>query len=95
MYRLILIYSAGNTGFWIGVNDKMTSNTFVDTEGNAVTFFNWRNDQPNDPGSSQNCVVVFPNDDYEWQDKACSESHRRQALCSINIDLPTEPSVYR
>ncbi|KAK3084937.1 hypothetical protein FSP39_021693, partial [Pinctada imbricata] len=78
--------SGGSDGFWIGIDDIVEENTFVDTLGNTITYNNFdaATNQPNG-GAAQNCVGVFPEESFTWQDKACTDTF--QALCSLNIEL--------
>ncbi|KAK3084736.1 hypothetical protein FSP39_018156, partial [Pinctada imbricata] len=62
-------------GFWIGIDDIEEENTFVDTLGNTITYnnFDGATSQPNG-GAAQNCVGVFPEESFTWQDKACTDT---------------------
>ncbi|XP_064113021.1 neurocan core protein-like isoform X2 [Macrobrachium nipponense] len=67
----------GNSGFWIGLNDRATENSFkwcvdnsaVEDNGN---YSSWAVGQPND-NNGQDCVVIYSDD--TWNDDECYSDH--------------------
>ncbi|XP_046361552.1 lectin BRA-3-like isoform X1 [Haliotis rufescens] len=74
---------------WFGMNDLAIEGSFVWTDGNDVTWFNWRNEQPNGD-DDQNCTAI--DERYEWQDKECEELY--YYVCQITSNSEPVPNVY-
>ncbi|XP_064113637.1 hepatic lectin-like [Macrobrachium nipponense] len=66
----------GSGGFWIGLNDRATENSFkwsvdnsaVEDNGNYSSWADW---QPNDY-NGQDCVAMYS--DGKWKDEECTWS---------------------
>ena len=65
----------GETRFWIGFNDKNQENQFVsESTGRPIGISNWSTGQPdnyNHSSSDEDCVEVWINDNYKWNDAQC------------------------
>jgi len=62
----------GTTGAWIGLTDFLDEGTFSWVDGTAVSFTNWRNNQPNNGNNNQHCAWIRP--DGEWDDVTCKKT---------------------
>ena len=61
----------GDTGAWIGLTDFMAEGTFVWVDGTALSYTNWRPNQPNNGGDTQHCTWIRP--DGGWDDVICTK----------------------
>ena len=59
----------GATGAYIGLTDFLDEGTFAWVDKAAVSFTNWRPNQPNNGNSNQHCVWIRP--DAMWDDITC------------------------
>ncbi|XP_052099867.1 uncharacterized protein LOC127734182 isoform X2 [Mytilus californianus] len=66
----IKLYGSVN-GYFIGVNDKLTENVFMNYEDELQNWTNWDNGKP-DGNTLQNCVKLFPYFVYKWDDDDCT-----------------------
>ena len=64
-------------GSWLGVTDTKTEGTWLDDEGDPLTFENWRKGEPNDYGKGEDCAVIY--DGGDWNDEPCT--HDRRFAC--------------
>ena len=49
----------GITQFWIGIRDVQTEDTFrYDSNGEQITWNNWKQGQPNNAGGGEDCTSV-------------------------------------
>merc|ERR1711909_111717 len=62
----------GDTGAWIGLADFLDEGVFSWVDGTAVSFTNWRNNQPNNGNNNQHCTWIRP--DGEWDDVTCKRT---------------------
>ncbi|XP_076343766.1 macrophage mannose receptor 1-like [Tachypleus tridentatus] len=65
--------------YWIGVNDKMTTDTYMFLDGTEVTQFFWTTSHVSD--GVQSCVAMDREEDFKWVELSCTEEHR--AVCQI------------
>ena len=76
--------ACGSTGAgprtWIGLNDKVTEDTFTNVDGSSATAYtNWQgNDNPNN-WFDEDCVETNYQGRGEWNDVDCG--HRRPYVC--------------
>jgi len=59
----------GSTGAWIGLTDFLDEGTFSWVDGTALSYENFRNNQPNNGGNNQHCTWIRP--DGGWDDVIC------------------------
>jgi hypothetical protein len=59
----------GSSRFWTGGNDREDEGTFVWSDGEPLTYTDWRSGEPNDYGSGEDCLVI--NDGGTWNDGTC------------------------
>ncbi|KAK3099537.1 hypothetical protein FSP39_005990 [Pinctada imbricata] len=75
----ITLMTAGQNGFYTNGNDQGSEGTYQWTDSGVATtikYFNWHQGQPNDVGSSQDCILMqYPDDGYKWGDVNCDEKH--------------------
>ncbi|XP_013784450.2 macrophage mannose receptor 1-like isoform X2 [Limulus polyphemus] len=64
---------------WIGVNDKMTTDTYMFLDGTEVTEFFWTPSHMSD--GVQSCVAMDRDQGYDWVELPCTEEHF--AVCQI------------
>ncbi|XP_072484095.1 mannose-binding protein C [Notamacropus eugenii] len=57
---------------FLGITDKVQEGKFVYMTGERVTYTNWRENEPNNSGSGEDCVTL--NDDGSWNDISCTTS---------------------
>ncbi|XP_071849537.1 alpha-N-acetylgalactosamine-specific lectin-like [Apostichopus japonicus] len=75
----------GDTGLWLGYNDKKVEGTFVDGEGVAPKFTFWDSDEPNDR-EGEDCVGMWNTDANQdngsWNDFPCENQYA--FVCKIS-----------
>merc|ERR1712215_298458 len=59
----------GSTGGWIGLADFLDEGQFAWLDKTAVSYTNWRVNQPNNSNNNQHCVWIRT--DGEWDDVTC------------------------
>jgi len=64
----------GATGAYIGLSDFLDEGVFAWVDGTAVSFTNWRPNQPNNANSNQHCVWIRP--DAGWDDVTCKKTEQ-------------------
>lgn len=64
---------------WIGINDRMTENTFETVRGDAATYLPWSSGEPNNAGD-QDCVAVITSSGMFETDK-CTNSNPAVCEC--------------
>lgn len=78
---------------WNGLNDKLTEDVWVWTDGSAVDFTAWGPGEPNGWGSGEDCGE---NDATVWNDAACSNT--QSFICQLALPptitaSPTPPQA--
>jgi len=68
-----LVSMIGTANTWIGFEDITNEGNFRWTDGSAVTFQNWKPNQPNNNNNRQHCVNVRPSDSGLWDDVVCGK----------------------
>lgn len=64
----------GATGAYIGLTDFLDEGVFSWVDGAAVSFTNWRPNQPNNGNGNQHCVWIRP--DAGWDDITCKRTEQ-------------------
>lgn len=64
---------------FLGINDIQTEGRFKHLNGDAVTYSNWQQGEPNNEKGRENCVEIFVNG--KWNDRSCGET--RLILCEF------------
>ena len=65
----------GINAMWIGANDKHREGTMVWVSDKTYVsrgFSNWYPGEPNNSGRSEDCVLIWKNVGYKWNDAPCS-----------------------
>nr|AAL29932.1 lectin 2a [Girardia tigrina] len=60
--------------YWIDGNDHTTEGTWVDANGQVMTYKNWANNEPNG-GRGENCIISHNNLEGAWWDIACTNKY--------------------
>nr|XP_006823885.1 PREDICTED: macrophage mannose receptor 1-like isoform X1 [Saccoglossus kowalevskii] len=90
LLRDYIYYSGANnsveTGFWIGLNDRATENTFVWLNGGPVCYTNWAKDEPNNntkrnAAEGQDCAQLRKSRDFKWDDEYCNDIRTKGYIC--------------
>lgn len=58
---------------FLGLNDRKTESSFVDTEGKTLHFFKWNNGEPDNQGEEEDCVVMATGG--SWNDVPCEQQY--------------------
>jgi len=64
----------GSTGAYLGLSDFLDEGVFTWGDGTAVSFTNWRPNQPNNNNNNQHCVWIRP--DGGWDDVTCKKTEQ-------------------
>ncbi|KAL8186815.1 UNVERIFIED_CONTAM: hypothetical protein K2H54_013590 [Gekko kuhli] len=64
---------------FLGINDIQTEGRFKHLNGDAITYSNWQQGEPNNDKGKENCVEIFVNG--KWNDRSCGEN--RLILCEF------------
>lgn len=75
------IQNVAPEGAFLGITDTQTEGHFVDLTGRAVTYQNWNNNEPNDAGPGEDCVIILT--EGTWNDVTCSYSSL--AVCEFPV----------
>ena len=65
----------GINAMWIGAHDKDREGTMVWVSDNINVsngFSNWYPGEPNNAGWSEDCVLIWNDGGYKWNDAPCS-----------------------
>ena len=65
----------GINAMWIGANDKHREGTMVWVSDKTYVsrgFSNWYPGEPNNSGRSEDCVQLWYDHGYKWNDASCS-----------------------
>ena len=65
----------GQTGAWIGYDDRTVEGQFNWITSEVSGYTNWATGQPNNGGGGtpQNCVILDPTLTNQWNDKSCDQ----------------------
>ncbi|KAF5911155.1 hypothetical protein HPG69_019520, partial [Diceros bicornis minor] len=66
------IHKVAREEAFLGITDEDTEGQFVDLAGRRLTYQNWKNGEPNDANSGEDCVAL--QSDGKWNDVSCSSS---------------------
>ncbi|XP_020833027.1 mannose-binding protein C isoform X2 [Phascolarctos cinereus] len=72
---------ANGTPAFLGITDKVQEGQFVYITGERMTYTNWRENEPNNHGSGEDCVLL--NNDGSWNDISCTTS--LLAVCEFPV----------
>lgn len=64
---------------YLGITDEKTEGQFMYLTGGSITYSNWKNNEPNDHGSNEDCVVILS--EGNWNDVTCSVPYK--AVCEF------------
>ncbi|XP_071849358.1 C-type lectin domain family 4 member G-like isoform X2 [Apostichopus japonicus] len=84
--ELIVTLGSSKSNFWLGIQRNVTQREYfewLDGRPFSIEDSAWRVDQPNDNPGIQNCVATFRNDDWQLQDKQCSD--RYDVICQKSL----------
>ncbi|KAL4224469.1 Neurogenic locus notch protein 2 [Mactra antiquata] len=74
-----LYYSSnlgGNTDFWISTNDQQYEGVYKLSDNTEATYFNWDpNGQPDQQYPEDDCVHVWINTNFKWNDVRCDYNY--------------------
>ncbi|KAM4636535.1 pulmonary surfactant-associated protein D-like [Discoglossus pictus] len=73
------IVSQHNRLAFLGITDLQTRRIFRYINGEALSYTNWNNGEPNNEKGVERCVEMFTNG--KWNDKRCSE--KRLTICEF------------
>lgn len=76
--ELANLATAANPPFWVGIDDKATSGTFVTQKGAPASFLPWGPGQPN-LGPQNDCVVAISAT--QLATEKCSDKHAAVCEC--------------
>ena len=71
-----------NDVIWIGLNDEAVEGTFVWYDQSPVTYTNWASGEPNNNGSGEDCVQIYP--DGRWNDLPCGIGNAKSVI-EVNL----------
>ncbi|KAM5236484.1 mannose-binding protein A-like [Ctenodactylus gundi] len=64
---------------YLGITDEAMEGQFMYVTGGRLAYSNWKQQEPNDFKSGEDCVVILK--DGLWNDISCSSSH--EAICEF------------
>ncbi|XP_059130549.1 mannose-binding protein A-like [Peromyscus eremicus] len=64
---------------YIGITDEVTEGQFMYVTGGKLTYSNWKQNEPNDYGSGEDCVIMLESG--IWNDVSCQSSFI--AVCEL------------
>ena len=86
LLSFIIMYSTfSDSAFqtiWIGMNDGDVEGQYVNNDGTAVDYVNWRDNQP-DNWNNEDCVHMFFKG--EMNDAFCSLMYRFVCKCAVEF----------
>ncbi len=65
---------------WVGISDTATENAFLTVKGVPATFLPWDNNQPDDQGPGEDCVIIHRQSS-KLRDERCSDRFRAVCEC--------------
>jgi len=74
-----ILVLAGST-IWVGINDLVVENTFVDVLDMPATFLPWSAGQPDNDPPGEDCVLAS-NVTTQLTDERCADPHRAVCEC--------------
>ncbi|CAC5393171.1 VCAN [Mytilus coruscus] len=66
-------------GWWLGASDLAQEGAWRWTSGNQVGYSEWASNQPDNASSDQNCLQLWDEKSYRWDDLWCS--YDRYYIC--------------
>lgn len=67
---------------WIGITDRKTEGTFLDTDGNALTFTKWHPAEPSNSGNNEHCGMIYRDTHVGlWNDVPCDSKY--SIVCEV------------
>nr|XP_004658055.1 mannose-binding protein A-like [Jaculus jaculus] len=61
-----------NDSAFLGITDEVTEGQFMYVTGGRLTYSNWKQNEPNNFGSGEDCVIILK--DGLWNDYSCTSS---------------------
>ncbi|XP_045173330.2 perlucin-like protein [Mercenaria mercenaria] len=62
-------------GVWVSTTDIKVENEWVLSDGSAASYLNWHTGQPDKEFDYDDCVQVWPNLGFQWNDVYCIYSY--------------------
>eukprot|EP00091_Calanus_sinicus_P023830 TRINITY_DN8264_c0_g1_i1.p1 TRINITY_DN8264_c0_g1~~TRINITY_DN8264_c0_g1_i1.p1 ORF type:complete len:214 (-),score=59.28 TRINITY_DN8264_c0_g1_i1:42-632(-) len=70
--RLLMVNGEGEkSAWWLGGSDWFNEGEWRWSSGQAFSFTNWKEGEPNDVGN-EDCVSMSSQEDYQWEDLGCN-----------------------
>ncbi|XP_072042783.1 uncharacterized protein [Amphiura filiformis] len=62
-------------GYFVGLRDETNEGVYQWSDNSQYDYTNWAPGQPDNYGSDQDCVAVWPHQDGKWKDNQCTRQY--------------------
>merc|ERR1712131_60500 len=75
--------------WWIGLRQHCSDCAFEWNDLSPLDYTNWREGEPNDAGEGEDCVQIFDDELFGWNDDSCDKHFK--FICEVYTDAYRAP----